>query len=58
MSNKIAPPDKITLIRLSAIGDVLMLLPAVRLLKKQFPGTQIDWLIDRPIASILLRFLK
>jgi hypothetical protein len=28
MSNKIAPPDKITLIRLSAIGDVLMLLPA------------------------------
>lgn len=53
MSNKIAPPDKITLIRLSAIGDVLMLLPAVRLLKKQFPETQIDWLIDRPIASIL-----
>jgi heptosyltransferase I len=23
------------------------------LLKKQFPETQIDWLIDRPIASIL-----
>ena len=46
-------PNKITLIRLSAIGDVLMLLPAVRLLKKQFPDTQIDWLIDRPISSIL-----
>jgi len=46
-------PKKITLIRLSAIGDVLMLLPAVRLLKRQFPDTQIDWLIDRPIANIL-----
>ena len=53
MTNNTAPPSKITLIRLSAIGDVLMLLPAVRLLKKQFPDAQIDWLIDRPIASIL-----
>lgn len=46
-------PSKITLLRLSAIGDVLMLLPAVRLLKKQFPETNIEWLIDRPIAGIL-----
>jgi len=46
-------PQKITLLRLSAIGDVLMLLPAVRLLKKHYPTTQIDWLIDRPIASLL-----
>jgi len=53
MTINIGSPNKITLIRLSAIGDVLMLLPAVRLLKKQFPDTQIDWLIDRPIASIL-----
>ena len=53
MINNTVPPKKITLIRLSAIGDVLMLLPAVRLLKKQFPDTQIDWLIDRPVASIL-----
>lgn len=30
-----------------------MLLPAVRLLKRQFPEIPIDWLIDRPIASIL-----
>lgn len=53
MSDNTTTPNKITLIRLSAIGDVLMLLPAVRLLKKQFPDTQIDWLIDRPIANIL-----
>ncbi len=53
MINNPALPHKITIIRLSAIGDVLMLLPAVRLLKKQFPDTQIDWLIDKPIASIL-----
>jgi len=46
-------PEKITVLRLSAIGDVLMLLPAVRLLKKTFPETQIDWLIDKPIASLL-----
>jgi len=45
-------PDKITILRMSAIGDALMLLPAIRLLKKQFPNTQIDWLIDRPIASL------
>lgn len=30
-----------------------MMLPAARLLKKQFPNAQINWLIDRPIASIL-----
>lgn len=30
-----------------------MLLPAVRLLKKQFPQTQIDWLIDKSIASLI-----
>ncbi|NOQ15176.1 MAG: hypothetical protein GQ583_11960 [Methyloprofundus sp.] len=53
MSDNTTTPNKITLIRLSAIGDVLMLLPAVRLLKKQFPETRIDWLIDKPIASIL-----
>jgi len=46
-------PEKITVLRLSAIGDVLMLLPAVRLLKKCYPETQIDWLIDKPIASLL-----
>jgi len=46
-------PKKITLLRLSAIGDVLMLLPAVRLLKTHYPNTQIDWIIDRPIASLL-----
>jgi heptosyltransferase I len=46
-------PNKITILRLSAIGDVLMLLPAVRLLKRHYPDTQIDWLIDRPIASLL-----
>ncbi|MDF1584372.1 MAG: glycosyltransferase family 9 protein [Methyloprofundus sp.] len=53
MANNKTDPDKITILRLSAIGDVLMLLPAVRLLKRQFPETQIDWLIDRPIASLL-----
>lgn len=53
MTNNTAHPNKITIIRLSAIGDVLMLLPAVRLLKKQFPDTRIDWLIDKPIADIL-----
>jgi len=53
MSNNKTHPDKITILRLSAIGDVLMLLPAVRLLKRQFPDTQIDWLIDQPIASLI-----
>lgn len=53
MNSRTTAPDKITVIRLSAIGDVLMLLPTVRLLRKQFPDTSIDWLIDRPIASIL-----
>lgn len=35
-----------------------MLLPAVRLLRKQFPDTPIDWLIDRPIASILAQLTE
>ncbi|GFO71490.1 heptosyltransferase I [Bathymodiolus japonicus methanotrophic gill symbiont] len=58
MTSRATAPEKITLIRLSAIGDVLMLLPAVRLLRKQFPDTQIDWLIDRPVASLLAQLTE
>ncbi len=35
-----------------------MLLPAVRLLKKLYPDSQIDWLIDRPIASLLAEIVE
>ncbi|NOQ65049.1 MAG: hypothetical protein GQ582_11115 [Methyloprofundus sp.] len=53
MTHDIKHPEKISILRLSAIGDVLMMLPAIRLLKKQFPHTQIDWLVDRSIVSLL-----
>ena len=35
-----------------------MLLPAIRLLRKHNPDTQIDWLIDRPIAGLLTEFTE
>lgn len=62
MSNKIseAPPtpqnhepENILLIRLSAIGDVLRLLPALHLLKKHHPGARITWLTEDHMKPLL-----
>jgi len=44
---------KILIIKLSAIGDVVHVLPALHALRTQFPDGQIDWLVEEPSSPLL-----
>jgi lipopolysaccharide heptosyltransferase I len=44
---------KILIIRLSAIGDVLRVLPALQVLKKNFPDSHIAWVVEETARDIL-----
>lgn len=43
----------ICIVRLSALGDVLMLVPLVRTLQANFPQTQLTWIISRPAYDLV-----
>ncbi len=45
--------DKILIVRLSAIGDVIHALPALHALKTAFPDATVDWLVEDLSAQIL-----
>jgi hypothetical protein len=51
MENKL--PQKILILRLSAIGDVLHATPVARELKKLQPGCHITWLVSPPADKLL-----
>jgi heptosyltransferase I len=40
-----SPPDSICVLRLSALGDVCHVLPVVRAIQDQWPGTRITWIL-------------
>jgi len=44
---------KILIVKLSALGDVVQTLPSLSLLKKVFPESKIDWVVDKRNAEIL-----
>ncbi len=46
-------PKNILIIRLSAIGDVVNVLPALRLLRFHFPNSKITWLVEDRASEIL-----
>ncbi len=46
-------PGKILILKPSSLGDVLHALPVLRLLKKQFPESQIHWWISQSFAPLL-----
>ncbi len=46
-------PKKILVIRLRAVGDVVLMTPLLRALRKQFPGAQIDLLADLVPSAVL-----
>ena len=45
---------RILIIQLSAIGDVVRVLPALQALRDFFPSARIDWAVERKSAGILL----
>lgn len=40
--------NSICIVRLSALGDVLMLVPLIRTLQANFPQTKLTWIISKP----------
>jgi|SRR5690349_8120778 len=48
-----APPQRILLIKPSALGDVVHALPVLNLLKRRWPEAQVSWLIGSAFAGLL-----
>lgn len=46
-------PQKILIIRLSSIGDILLTTPLIRVLRQRFPDCQIDFLVKSRFAELL-----
>ncbi len=44
---------RILFIKLSAIGDVVQTLPALEAIKRTFPDSEIDWVVEEAAAGIL-----
>lgn len=47
------PPDRLCLIRLSAIGDTCHTVPVVRAIQDAWPGTDITWIIGKVEHSLM-----
>ncbi len=44
---------KVLILRLSAIGDVLRTLPAVKALKEYYPSSSVTWIVEEPSKTLL-----
>ncbi len=44
---------RICIVRLSALGDIVMCLPLIRTLQKNFPKAEITWMIWKPLYPLL-----
>jgi heptosyltransferase-1 len=44
---------KILVVKMSALGDVVMALPALAALRRRYPEATIDWLVEPPAAGLL-----
>ena len=49
-------PDRILVVRLSALGDVLLATPAVRALARRFPEARVDWLVEAAYLPLVHRY--
>lgn len=47
-----AQPVRVLIVKTSSMGDVVHALPAASDLLRQFPGLELDWLIEAPFAAI------
>jgi len=49
-----SPPDRILVVKLSAIGDVLMATPVAKALRTAFPTSRIAWVVEKKAADVVL----
>ena len=45
--------QKVLVLRLSAVGDVIRTLPAVQALKEQAPSSSVTWIVEEPSQAFL-----
>jgi ADP-heptose:LPS heptosyltransferase len=50
---RLPPADRILILRLGAVGDVVRTLPAASALRAAYPDARITWLVERASASIV-----
>ena len=48
-----ADPERIALIKPSALGDIMNCLPVLTALRQRFPQAQISWIVNRSFAPLL-----
>ena len=48
-------PQKILIVKLSSLGDVVHAMPAVQDLRAAFPRVRIDWVVERGFAPLVAR---
>jgi heptosyltransferase I len=48
------PPERILIVKLSAIGDVLMATPAASALRKAYPDAYIAWVVERKSSDVVI----
>lgn len=46
--------EKLLIVKMSAVGDVVMTLPALEVIRRRYPAAEIDWLVEPPAAGLLL----
>ncbi len=49
-----SPPERILIVRLSAIGDVVHTLPVAGVLRRHFPEARIGWLVEELSSQLLV----
>lgn len=47
-------PERILIVKLSAIGDVLMATPVAKALRKAYPDSYLTWIVERKSADVVL----
>ena len=45
--------NRILIVRMSALGDIVHALPVLSALRDAYPAAEIDWLADRAYAGVL-----
>ena len=53
-NSKMRPFERILMIRLSAVGDVVRTLPSLSVLRKNFPSSRIAWVVEENASDILV----
>jgi lipopolysaccharide heptosyltransferase I len=55
MHSAAADPERLLVVRLSALGDVIHTIPAAVALRRALPGTSIAWVVEKPYAELVER---